>query len=131
MCRNVKGNKYLCNRIHISRKSNRSFCKSLELQLRRHILSKLAAGSRIRQRIRGHWWLSISIWVVADPRDFAVINFPITHVPPLFLSFASRRIICVYYQKFNGNVNMNHNEEVPNFQNGVQKPNFQLTLNIQ
>ena len=23
MCRNVKGNKYLCNRIHISRKSNR------------------------------------------------------------------------------------------------------------
>jgi len=25
-----------------------------------------------------------------------------THVPPLFLSFASRRIICVYYQKFNG-----------------------------
>ena len=52
-------------------------CKSLELQPRRHILSKLAAGSRIRQRIRGHWWLSISIWVVADPRDFAVINFPI------------------------------------------------------
>ncbi len=27
-------------------------CKSLELQPRRHILSKLAAGSRIRQRIR-------------------------------------------------------------------------------
>jgi len=53
-----------------------------------------------------------------NPRDFAVIYYSIHPRPPLFLSLASRRIICVYYQKFNGNVNMNHNEEVPDFLGG-------------
>ena len=47
-----------------------------------------------------------------NPRDFAVIYYSITPRSSVaFFSLASRRIICFYYQRFNGNVKMNINDE--------------------